>query len=112
MLALDNLVASLAVGSAAYAGQGLATPHGRAQAQLAALAAVRQARAWVGEVVRGGSAPSGGVGGGGRGAGSTSAPLFTGAAAFVGASGAGDHEDAVGGAGAAPGGGAPPSPHV
>ena len=52
VLSLDNLMASIAAGSAAYASQGLATPHGRASAQLSSLAALRM----VAEVVKGAAA--------------------------------------------------------
>lgn len=113
VLALDNLMASLAAGCGAYACQGLATPHGRAQAQLAALAAARQAQTWITEVVKGATqgkagiqqhtgGAAGGMGGGGASAGTTP-PMFTGAAAFVGSNDQGLPAD---------GPSVPHSPHV
>lgn len=54
VLTLDNLIASTVVGWAAYGSQGLSTAHGRAQMHLSALAAARDVRKMLGEVIKGG----------------------------------------------------------
>lgn len=86
VLSLDNLMAAVVAGGAGYASQGLATPHGRAHASLALLAAGREARKALTEVVRGGVGAAGGKGG--ASAGATSAAHAPGAT-FVGSSYAG-----------------------
>jgi hypothetical protein len=109
VLSLDNLMAAVVAGCAGYASQGLATPHGRAHASLALLAAGREARKVLGQVVRGGvgaaaaasAAGSSGKGGPAAAAASPAGALFVGAS-YAAAGGTDDrpHAAAAGGAAA------------